>query len=286
MGGSSTLEGRRFRAEVLGTAALVVAVMLALALAPAAAQADPVTTEGCTAQLQVTGDQPPEPTLEFTIVCENEAIVGTTFRTTQGAVIPGFQAENANPEENPLQGLTCVPPAGEEFNCGGRLEAGTIGRAEIGTQEDPCVTGFEIEDLTLDTDPEPAPGSEPPVPDEEDVVFNQAIPLQGCVEQPPPDEEPDDGGGGESNDCEAQQSTSGDSGDRETGDFESEDTRETESSGNDCPPEGGVDAGFGGNVKSGAGNASAGGLPMMPIGGASLVILGLLAGGLTLARRP
>ena len=174
------------------------AIVLGAPLVPAAAQADPVSSEDCTVQLTGTDG---EDSATFTITCDEQTINGAQFTTSADALFPGFQTEE------PGQGLTCVPPAGTEFNCGGHVETGVVATAEVGTR-DPCGTGFIGEGLALDTGE-----GEPPTPDERDVEF-AAVEIQSG-------DDPGDGdgaGGG------------GDDGDDE----------------DDGDPEGGVDAGFGG----------------------------------------
>ncbi len=86
------LGGTRARFALLGAGLLTAMMLLAIALAPASAQADPVRSGNCTAQ--VTGAEG-ENNATFTIVCEGEGrtISQAEFTTSEGAVILFFQGE-------------------------------------------------------------------------------------------------------------------------------------------------------------------------------------------------
>jgi hypothetical protein len=235
--------------------AILGAVVLGLLVAPASAQADAVRASNCTAQVTAT---PGEDSATFTIVCSGQQIHAAQFTTSESAVIPAFQGQE------PLHGLTCLPPLGNDFNCGSGpgpgLDPGETGTAQVETM-DPCGANFTIEDLTLDTGPAPNTGEGAPTPDQ-DVSF-QDVRVQ-CGEEPPPDG--GDGGGGPGGDEE---------------NFARGRTFEDH-------PRGGVDAGFGASADdataAGVETRSVSVLPSI-IAGSALLVIGLACGGLTLVRR-
>ena len=220
---------------------------------------------------------------------EEGAITGAQFTPTEDALITPIAGEA------PPNGLLCAPPtasAGTEVNCGGNLDPGEVGTSQIETM-DPCGNNFALENFSLDTGED-----EDPLTPQQDVQFGTitvdceegdgsgqaGVTEDGCnvqltsmegedsatltvVCQAEGGDDGDDGGSGASDET-CEESSSG-----EEGDFEECD---------DGDPEGGVDAGFGGDA----------GQPGAPVhlpwalGGAGLLLMGLLLGGVTLARRP
>src|SRR5215204_3434841 len=156
----------------LVTAALLAAVLVALAILPASAQADPVREGNCTAQLTAVEG---EDAATFTIRC-SEGVQGLQFRTSEDVVVfpPVVQPSGSDP----THGFPCLPPAGREVTCqSGPPPLGSPGLAsgETGTitleTMDPCGNELAIVELIVDTGAQGEEGAGSP--EEEDVNFDR-----------------------------------------------------------------------------------------------------------------
>jgi hypothetical protein len=239
--------GRLVRRATVFRVAFLSAVLVALALAPASAQA------------QESGD-----------------ITGAQFTPSEDFAL----TPNTIAGEEPPNGLLCLPPAGSagtEVNCGGDLPEGMVGTLTIQT-EDPCGNDFALRDLALDTG-----ADEDPMTVSRDVVFGTvtvdcdgsggAVTEDGCTARLTAVE-------GENTAtftivCVSEDGGGDDPGGDDGGAGDGED---------DGDPEGGVDAGFGGAAESPTAGSAGLGLPLAIGGG--LILLGLLGGAVSLARRP
>ena len=285
----------------------ILAVLVAgFAIAPTAAQADAVTNDGCTVQILA---QPPLNSPQFTFNCDFNVthVEGTT---SQDALLvpPALKGDSLE------QGFLCLPPTSSEgspFVCNGGPSNG--GRGNFATQ-DPCGeqsgTPFRINSITLDNRTQPDVPPNPGSATETATVRN--IQIQGCPGESGPGAASDTGGGGEpgAGDRTAAEdrcpegstrrsSSDGDSStqhfnqERSTGEPEGEHSESTTSSdggGFFCDfgkgkPKGGVESGFGGEVQQAAIAGGDGPPSLLMLGGSALLLVGVLGGGLTLARR-
>src|SRR5829696_9483307 len=156
----------------LVTAALLAAVLLALAILPASAQADPVREGNCTAQLTAVEG---EDAATFTIRC-SEGVQGLQFRTSEDVVVfpPVVQPSGSDP----THGFPCLPPAGREVTCQSGpspgLASGETGTITLETM-DPCGNELAIVELIVDRGAQGEEGAGSP---EEDVNFDREVRVQ------------------------------------------------------------------------------------------------------------
>lgn len=248
---AETAAGDRFSPRLVLMAMLFVLVVLA-AMAPASAMAGQAEGEGssgpCTAT--VTSTQDPA-VAAISVDCgDGNPIEEVDLNTTEDGELEEDTGTTCSNEEN-ARNFTCKPSEPPESLLTFRFR---------GDSGDICADPR----LTVDFEVRLENGSTENI---DNVVAGNCSDESGGG----------DGGGGSSNDCEVEQTTTGDSGDRETGDFESRDTRGTQESDDDCAPRGGVDRGAGAAKPAGTG-------PGLPLAGAALLVLAVASVGVFVRR--